>query len=174
MLLFVARSSVIVVCDYYAVAVRRGRGNPTAPNPSGQSLLERCLDEEHRPRPLQGLDGWALGLSVLLSGAGVSHLAAPGIYEDIVPHALPGSRLGWTVVSGIAELACATLVANHSTRRTGSALTAVLFVAVFPANIQMALDWRHHSGLDPFIAYGRLPIQMVLVLWALHVRRTSH
>ncbi len=77
------------------------------------------------------------------------------------------------VLSGIAELGCATLVANRSTRRMGSTLTAILFVAVFPANVQMAVDWRHRSGLDPLIAYGRLPLQVPLVVWALHVRRTA-
>ena len=118
-------------------------------------------------------DGSALALSALLTGAGMVHLVAPGVYEVVIPHALPGSRLGWTVLSGIAELGCATLVANRSTRRMGSTLTAILFVAVFPANVQMAVDWRHRSGLDPLIAYGRLPLQVPLVVWALHVRRTA-
>ncbi len=118
-------------------------------------------------------DGWALALSAILAGAGLTHLAAPGVYEDIVPRVLPGSRVGWTVASGMAELACAGLVAHPATRRAGATVTAVLFVAVFPANIQMAADWRHRSGLDPLIGYARLPIQIPLVLWALHVRRTA-
>lgn len=125
------------------------------------------------PRPLNRADGWALALSALLTGTGVAHLVVPGAYDEIVPRALPGSRLGWTLVSGVAELACAGLVANRSTRRTGGALAAVLFVVIFPGNVQMAVDWRDRDGLDPFIAYGRLPFQVLLVLWALHVRRTA-
>jgi uncharacterized membrane protein len=103
----------------------------------------------------------------------VVHLVAPGLYDQIVPRALPGSRLGWTLLSGVAELACAGLVANRATRRTGATLSTILFVVIFPGNIQMAVDWRHRDGLDPFIAYGRLPLQVLLVLWALHVRRTA-
>ena len=129
--------------------------------------------EEHRPRPLTGSDGRAIALSALLTGAGLAHLLVPGVYEDIVPHVLPGPPLGWTVVSGIAELACGALVARRSTRRAGAILTAILFVAIFPANIQMAVDWRHRSGLAPFIAYGRLPLQVLLVAWALSVRRPA-
>lgn len=108
-----------------------------------------------------------------MGGAGVVHLVAPGAYEDIVPRALPGSRAGWTFVSGIAELACAGLVARRSTRRAGATLTAVLFVVIFPANVQMALDWRHRAGLAPFIAWARLPLQFLLILWAMRVRRTA-
>lgn len=129
--------------------------------------------DDHGPRPLTRSDGWALGLSALLAGTGTVHLVLPGLYENIVPHALPWSRWGWTAVSGVAELGCAGLLANRSTRRAGATLTAILFVVIFPGNIQMALDWRHRPGLDPFIAYGRLPLQVLLVLWALHVRRTA-
>jgi uncharacterized membrane protein len=111
-----------------------------------------------------------VALSILLCGAGLVHLVAPGVYEDVVPHVLPGPAAGWTVVSGVAELACAGLVARRSTRRTGALLAAVLFVAVFPANIQMAVDWRHRSGLAPLVAYGRLPLQVLLVRWALRAR----
>ena len=71
------------------------------------------------------------------------------------------------------ELACAGAVALPRTRRLGATAAAVLFVAVFPANIQMAVDWRYRSAVDQAIAYGRLPLQIPLVLWALAVRRGS-
>ena len=44
-------------------------------------------------------------------------------------------------MSGAAELACAAAVANRRTRRVGATLAAVLFVVVFPANLQMAVGW---------------------------------
>jgi uncharacterized membrane protein len=117
--------------------------------------------------------GWAFALSAVLAGAGVVHLVAPGVYDNVVPHALPGSRTGWTVASGVAELACAALVTRRSTRRTGATLTTVLFVAIFPANVEMAADWRRRSRVDPFIAYARLPLQVLLIAWAFHVRRDA-
>lgn len=118
-------------------------------------------------------EGWALALSVLLAGTGVSHLLAPSAYEGIVPRSLPGPRLGWTVASGIAELACAGLVANRRTRRAGATLATGLFVVVFPGNVQMALDWSHRPGLYPLLAYARLPLQVPLIVWAWRVRRAA-
>ncbi|MDQ6910645.1 MAG: hypothetical protein M3Z84_07695 [Actinomycetota bacterium] len=126
-----------------------------------------------QPPDQQQSDGWALGLSALLTGAGVVHLATPGVYEGIIPQPLPGSPMAWVLASGVAELACAALVANRLTRRAGATLTAILFVVLFPANIQMAVDWRSRPGVDPLLAFARLPLQVPLVLWALHVRRRA-
>jgi uncharacterized membrane protein len=44
---------------------------------------------------------------------------------------------------------------------------------VFPANIQMAVDWRSRPVPEQLAAYGRLPLQIPLVLWALKVRRDA-
>src|SRR5437660_6213631 len=115
----------------------------------------------------------AFGLAGLLGVAGVSHFAIPGFYDAIVPHATPGPARAWTLASGLVELACGAAVALPRTRRLGATVAAVLFVAVFPANIQMAVDWRSRPAFDQAIAYGRLPLQVPLLLWALAVRRAS-
>jgi uncharacterized membrane protein len=115
----------------------------------------------------------AFGLAGLLGIAGMSHFALPGFYDAIVPHAIPGPARAWTLASGAVELACAAAVALPRTRRLGATVAAVLFVAVLPANIQMAVDWRSRPALDQAIAYGRLPLQVPLVLWALAVRRAA-
>ncbi|GAC1375663.1 MAG: DoxX family protein [Actinomycetota bacterium] len=115
----------------------------------------------------------SLTLAGLLAGTGVTHFVLPGFYDAIIPPLLPGPRRAWTLVSGVAELACAAAVANPRTRRVGASIAAVLFVAVFPANLQMAWNWRHRSGMDQAIAYARLPLQVPLVLWALAVRLRS-
>jgi uncharacterized membrane protein len=115
----------------------------------------------------------AYGLAGLLAVAGATHFALPRFYDAIVPHRLPGPPRAWTLASGVVEVACAFAVARPRTRRLGAALAAVLFIAVFPANVQMAWDWRTRPALDQVIAYGRLPLQIPLVLWALAVRRAS-
>lgn len=114
-----------------------------------------------------------IGLAGLLTVTGITHFALPGFYEAIVPSFLPGSRRGWALISGVAELACAAALLHPRTRRLGASAAAILFVAVFPANLQMAWDWRHRSGLEQALAYGRLPLQIPLVLWALAVRRRA-
>jgi uncharacterized membrane protein len=110
----------------------------------------------------------ALGLSAVLGTAGVMHFVRPEFFDEIVPHKLPFPRV-WTYVSGVAELACAAAVARPATRKAGGLASAFVFVAVFPANIQMAVDWRERPARDRAAAYGRLPLQIPLVLWALRV-----
>lgn len=113
----------------------------------------------------------AFGLAGVLAGAGMSHFAVPGFYDAIVPRALPGAARPWTLASGVAEIACAGLVALPRTRPVGALLAAGLFIAVFPANIQMAWDSRNRSVAAQTLAYGRLPLQPPLVWWALRVAR---
>ena len=108
-------------------------------------------------------------LGAFLLGAGVSHFAVPGFFDKIVPHALPGPARAWTYVSGVAELAVgATVLAD---RRRGALLAAALFVAVFPGNVQQALDAS--STQERAIAYARLPLQVPLVVWAIKVSRAA-
>jgi uncharacterized membrane protein len=115
----------------------------------------------------------ALALAGLLAVAGTSHFVVPRLYDMIVPPQLPGSPRAWTLVSGAAELACAAAVAHPRTRRLGATAAAVLFVAVFPANVYMAIDWRARPLPERLVAYGRLPLQIPLVIWALRVRRAA-
>ncbi|MEU8814183.1 hypothetical protein [Actinoplanes sp. NPDC048796] len=111
----------------------------------------------------------AAGLSVLLATTGALHFAAPKPFDAIVPRSLPGSPRTWTYLSGAAELAVAAAVAHPRTRRVGALAAAGLFAAVFPANVKMAVDWRHASPAKRAVAYGRLPLQIPLVLWARRV-----
>ena len=128
---------------------------------------------ERKPAGASTSSRWAYGLAALLAVAGTTHFAVPRFYDAIVPHRMPGSPRGWTLVSGAVELACAASVAHPRTRRLGATAAAVLFVVVFPANVQMAVDWHSRPLPDRLIAYGRLPLQIPLVIWALKVR-TGH
>ncbi|HEV7215931.1 MAG TPA: DoxX family protein, partial [Chloroflexota bacterium] len=115
-----------------------------------------------------------LGLCALLAGSGVLHFAVPAPYRSIVPLPLRSRAAAVVALSGACELLCAALLLGRRTRRLGALATAALFVAVYPANIQMALD----SGFPrlPFsvnrstIAWLRLPLQLPLILWALRLR----
>ena len=102
-------------------------------------------------------------------GAGMSHFAFPGPYERIVPRLLGDAAL-WVRLSGVAEIGCAGLLVHPRTRRAGGLVTMGVLLAVFPANVKMALD----GGLagesfplgSPVMAWARLPVQIPLVLWA--------
>jgi len=117
----------------------------------------------------------ALALATLLAGAGLTHLRRPGIYDRLIPRRL-GPPRPWVLGSGLAELACAVALAAPATRRAGGLATAALFVAVFPGNIQMALDSRRGArspARRPVVAWGRLPLQVPLVAWAWLVARPA-
>lgn len=108
-------------------------------------------------------------LAALLAGSGTLHFLRPEPFDSIVPGFLPSPRT-FTYVSGVAELAVAAAVVRPSTRERGGLAAAVLFVAVFPANVAMALD---PGDVPRWLAIARLPLQLPLVLWGLQVRRAA-
>ncbi|MEV5440701.1 hypothetical protein AB0K80_32560 [Streptomyces sp. NPDC052682] len=112
-------------------------------------------------------------LAGLLATAGVAHFAVPRPFDAIVPRCLPGTARSWTYASGAAELALAAGLARPRTRRAAALATAAFFAAVFPANVQMAADWRDRPAPLKALALGRLPLQVPLVLWARGVARDA-
>ena len=118
----------------------------------------------------------ARALAAALGVSGVLHLVRPAVFDSIVPRSLPGSARSYTIVSGLAEIVVAALLASRPTRRLGGGLAAALFVAVFPANVSMAtrsVRSERASSARTAIAIARLPLQWPLVTRALLVRRSS-
>jgi uncharacterized membrane protein len=114
-------------------------------------------------------------LAGLLAVMGVAHFAVPRPFEAIVPRAL-GDPKPWVQVSGAAELACAAALALPRTRRAGGLAAAALFVAVFPANLQMtmtALRSERASTAYRAATVARLPLQAPLVRQGLRLARAS-
>ncbi len=113
--------------------------------------------------------GGAFALAAAMAASGVGHFLAPEPYEQIVPHFLGSAGL-WVRFSGAAELGCAALLLFRRTRVLGGWLTAGVLVAVFPANVQMALDGglagRPFPLGSPVVAWLRLPFQVPMVAWA--------
>ncbi|MFJ3699340.1 hypothetical protein ACIPW9_35335 [Streptomyces sp. NPDC090052] len=112
-------------------------------------------------------------LVALLAGAGAAHFLAPRPFDTTVPPWLPGRARTYTQVSGVVELLLAAGVAVPATRRVSARAAAGFFVAVFPANVQMAYDWRHRPAPLKAAALARLPLQLPLVAWASKVSRTA-
>lgn len=108
-----------------------------------------------------------------LLGMGVLHFAVPGPFDTIVPRWIPGRARFWTYASGAVELAVGAAVARPGTRRRGATAAVGLFLAVFPANVQMAWDWRRRPWAHRTVALGRLPLQYPMITHALRVRAES-
>ena len=87
-----------------------------------------------------------------------------------MPDHLPARReLVWA--SGFAEIAGA-LAAQHPRTRSGAGWwLAVTLLAVFPANVHMARHPDRYPRFPPALLYARLPLQGVLIAWALRATR---
>jgi uncharacterized membrane protein len=104
--------------------------------------------------------------------AGVMHFVAPKVYEQVVPPVLPRPR-ALVYLSGVAEIVLGIGVFVPRTRRLSAWGLVSLLVAVFPANVYMATHDVTLRGVpewarDPPDAalWARLPLQVVLALWA--------
>lgn len=117
---------------------------------------------------------WApLGLAAIFAGSGVLHLMRPDIFLPLVPRGLPGPDL-LVAASGVAELICAAALVTR--RPWAGPVSAALLVAVFPGNVQFALDQAASATADPRLlaaAWLRLPLQIPLIWAALQARRPT-
>lgn len=109
-------------------------------------------------------------LSVFFLTAGTLHFVRPDVYERIMPRYLPAHRR-LVLLSGAAEIAGAVGVAVPRTSRLAGAWLAVTMAAVFPANVEMALHSDRYERIPPALLWARLPLQPLLVLWALRATR---
>lgn len=120
----------------------------------------------HRSRTSQQVSARVLSLGLI--AASLVHFVAPQIFERGIPSALPGAPNAWIYGSGVAELLCGLAIARPQTRRTGATAAAVLFIAVFPGNIEMLRT--ADSDSQRLLFFLRLPFQIPLIIWALRVR----
>lgn len=114
------------------------------------------------------------GMAIMLIVTGVGHFAFPTQLDAIVPPFLPGDPRFWTYLSGVAELVVAAMLLspitanflNQNLRLLGAWSALALFIAVYPANIYMAIDYSDRELSEQLFAYARLPLQFGLFYWA--------
>ncbi len=104
-------------------------------------------------------------LSGMLITIGVVHFIAPRPFDEIIPREIPGDPRRLTYASGAAEIAIGAGLRAPQTRRLSAAAAAALFVAVYPANINMVRMWWDKPLAYKAIAIGRLPLQLPMI-WA--------
>jgi uncharacterized membrane protein len=113
---------------------------------------------------------WLMGLFYVL--AGINHFVQPGLYMKIMPPYLPW-HLPLVHLSGLAEIVLgALLLIPRFTVLAAWGLIALL-IAVFPANLQMALHPDLYPRIPPAALWIRLPLQGVLIAWAYWYTRAS-
>lgn len=112
-------------------------------------------------------------MGAMLVGMGVLHFAAPKPFDTIVPAELPGDARFYTHASGVAEAVTGGLLLVPRTRKLGALAAVALFLAVFPANVNMCRLWKDKPLPMKIGAYARLPLQIPMILQALKIYRES-
>jgi uncharacterized membrane protein len=105
-------------------------------------------------------------------GTGAMHFLRPEPYVKIMPPFIP-LALTMVYISGAAEIAGGLGLIVRPLRRVAGWGLVALLIAVFPANIYMALD-RVQVTANPlplWLLWARLPLQVVLICWVLWCSR---
>ena len=107
---------------------------------------------------------------------GVMHFLRPRFFKAIVPPAIEAQKREVVAISGAAEVAGAALVLHPASRRLGRWWLLALLLAVFPANIHMAVSPEQIRGLDMrkfprWALWARLPLQPLAMLWVWQATR---
>jgi uncharacterized membrane protein len=111
-------------------------------------------------------------LGLVFIAAGVNHFAMPRAYERIVPPGI-GDAGRLVAVSGAAEIAGGLGVLLRPTRRPAGLGLVALLVAVFPANLHMALNPGEFPKIPRWALLARLPLQPLMMWWAWSATRAS-
>jgi len=106
---------------------------------------------------------WLLG--VLFVAAGVNHFLRPEFYVSIMPPYLPW-HLPLVYLSGAAEAVLGALLLVPRLQALAAWGLVALLIAVFPANVHMAVHAELFPTLHPAMLWARLPLQGVLIAWA--------
>lgn len=104
-------------------------------------------------------------MSLFYLGAGMNHFVNPDFYLPMIPSYLPAPKL-LNLLSGAAELLLAMMLMRPEVRSLGAWGVILLLIAVFPANVHMFMQGGAAYGVPDWAMLVRLPLQLVLILWA--------
>ena len=106
-------------------------------------------------------------LTLVMLAAGVGHFLKSDDFIAMVPPWLPAAPL-LVYVSGVAEIAGAIGLQIRPLRKAAAWGLVALYIAVFPANVHMAVHHLSPAGthMPDWALWARLPVQVVLVAWA--------
>ena len=110
-----------------------------------------------------------LPLAAFFLAAGSLHFLRPRMYEAIVPDGLAAYRREVVFASGVAELAGGAGVLHPRTRRAAGWWLIATLVAIFPANVNMAVRAHCYRSVPAPLLWLRLPLQALLIAWAWRV-----
>jgi uncharacterized membrane protein len=107
--------------------------------------------------------------------AGSLHFIRPATYLSIMPPYIPWQP-AMVRISGAFEILGGLGLFVPATRRAAAWGLVVLLIAVFPANLFMAMHpvEAGAASIAPALRWGRLPLQALLIWWVLWCTRPRY
>ncbi|RLJ76882.1 DoxX family protein [Pedobacter alluvionis] len=124
-------------------------------------------------RPIYKIFLWVYALFYVL--AGCNHFLSTAVYYVIMPKWLPAH--GFLIYfSGVLEIVFGILLLIKKTRKFAAVLIILMLIAFIPAHIYMIQKAPFMLGkilITPFIAWARLPFQLLLIGWAWYYHKKT-
>jgi uncharacterized membrane protein len=126
-----------------------------------QNQTHKMIENSSRKEMLRVL------LAVFIILAGTLHFVIPDPFVKIVPSSL-SHPLALVYISGVCEIVGGIGLLLPPVSQAAAWGLILLFIAVFPANINMAVHNIDLPGIpdSSVLRWGRLPLQAVLITWA--------
>ena len=112
------------------------------------------------------------GLAAFFINVGVDHFVNPDFYLNIMPDYLP-LHLEAVYISGFFEVLGGVCVLIPRLRAAAGWGLVALLIAVYPANIHMALNPELFPEIAVSLLYIRLLFQFIFIYWAYSATRPS-
>jgi uncharacterized membrane protein len=123
----------------------------------------RLRNRSHMMRRFQISMRYLFAVSCM--GAGVNHFLAQEFYTRMMPPYLPW-HLFLVYLSGLAEITLGGLLLVPRVKHLAAWGLIALLIAVFPANIHMAVHPDLFPEIGAAMLWARLPVQAFLIAWA--------
>jgi uncharacterized membrane protein len=104
-------------------------------------------------------------MAMLYIAAGIFHFLKPELYLRIMPPYLPWPMF-LQYLAGFFEFVLGVLLLFPKYTRLAAWGLIALLIAVYPANIHMAVNSHLFPDLPAWLYWARLPLQFVLIAWA--------
>lgn len=109
-------------------------------------------------------------ISTLYIVAGINHFIQPLFYVNIMPHYFP-IPLELVYISGVCEITLGALILFKKTRKIACYLIVAMLITFLPVHVQMIIDNYELLGFMFWISVIRIPLQYILIKWALAVSK---
>ena len=109
-----------------------------------------------------------LTLAIFFVTVGIDHFVHTEFYVSIMPPYIP-AHLELVLISGVFEIIGGFSLLWGNVRRLSGLFLMALLIAVYPANIHMAMNPELFPAFDDKFLYVRLVLQFIFLYWVYEV-----